>query len=78
MLPVARASTWAPSRIVTRLAASGGAFLPEFVQTPAAAGYGFGASITRSGLMLLPSSVTMFVVGLFAGRLTRKLGGRPW
>src|ERR1035438_3527368 len=27
------------------------AFLPEFVQTPAAAGYGFGASITRSGLM---------------------------
>ena len=31
------------------------AFLPEFVQTPSAAGYGFGASITRSGLMLLPS-----------------------
>jgi len=27
------------------------AFLPEFVQTPPAAGYGFGASITRSGLM---------------------------
>ncbi len=36
------------------------AFLPEFVQTPAIAGYGFGASITRSGLMLLPSAVTMF------------------
>ena len=43
------------------------AFLPEFVQTPTAAGYGFGASITRSGLMLLPSAVTMFIVGLFAG-----------
>jgi len=27
------------------------AFLPEFVQTPTIAGYGFGASITRSGLM---------------------------
>ena len=52
------------------------AFLPEFVQTPAAAGYGFGASITRSGLMLLPSAVTMFIVGLFAGRLARRLGGR--
>jgi EmrB/QacA subfamily drug resistance transporter len=52
------------------------AFLPEFVQTPAAAGYGFGASITRSGLMLLPSAVTMFIVGLFAGRLARGLGGR--
>ena len=32
------------------------AFLPEFVQTPPAAGYGFGASITQSGLILLPSS----------------------
>ena len=52
------------------------AFLPEFVQTPTAAGYGFGASITRSGLMLLPSAVTMFIVGLLAGRLARRLGGR--
>jgi EmrB/QacA subfamily drug resistance transporter len=52
------------------------AFLPEFVQTPAAAGYGFDASITRSGLMLLPSAVTMFIVGLLAGRLARRLGGR--
>jgi EmrB/QacA subfamily drug resistance transporter len=52
------------------------AFLPEFVQTPTAAGYGFGASITRSGLMLLPSAITMFVVGMFAGRLARRLGGK--
>ncbi len=52
------------------------AFLPEFVQTPASAGYGFGASITRSGLMLLPSAITMFVVGIFAGRLGRRLGGK--
>ncbi|HUD76889.1 MAG TPA: MFS transporter [Streptosporangiaceae bacterium] len=52
------------------------AFLPEFVQTPAAAGYGFGASITRSGLMLLPSAVTMFVTGIFAGRLAARLGGK--
>jgi EmrB/QacA subfamily drug resistance transporter len=52
------------------------AFLPEFVQTPSSAGYGFGASITRSGLMLLPSGVTMFAVGLFVGTLTRRLGGK--
>ena len=52
------------------------AFLPEFVQTPSAAGYGFGASITKSGLMLLPSTITMFVVGIFAGRLARQLGGK--
>ena len=52
------------------------AFLPEFVQTPSSAGYGFGASITESGLMLLPSAVTMFVTGMFAGRLVRRLGGK--
>ncbi|MCW2724187.1 MAG: major facilitator superfamily 1 [Frankiales bacterium] len=52
------------------------AFLPEFVQTPRSAGYGFGSSITGSGLLLLPSSITMFVVGLLAGRLTRRLGAK--
>ena len=52
------------------------AFLPEFVQTPSAAGYGFGASITQSGLMLLPSAITMFAVGMVAGRLARALGGK--
>jgi MFS family permease len=52
------------------------AFLPEFVQTPSSAGYGFGASITRSGLMLLPAGVTMFATGLFVGTLTRRLGGK--
>ncbi|MGH3178351.1 MAG: MFS transporter, partial [Streptosporangiaceae bacterium] len=52
------------------------AFLPEFVQTPAAAGYGFGASITQSGLMLLPAAITMFIAGLFAGRLARRVGGK--
>jgi EmrB/QacA subfamily drug resistance transporter len=52
------------------------AFLPEFVQTPSVAGYGFGASITRSGLMLLPSTITMFATGMFVGKLTRRLGGK--
>jgi MFS family permease len=52
------------------------AFLPEFVQTPTQTGYGFGASITQSGLILLPSAVTMFAVGLVAGRLAHRVGGR--
>jgi EmrB/QacA subfamily drug resistance transporter len=52
------------------------AFLPEFVQTPSAAGYGFGASPTRSGLMLLPLAAAMMVVGLFVGRLARRLGSK--
>ncbi|MDT4894313.1 MAG: hypothetical protein QOE97_3348 [Pseudonocardiales bacterium] len=52
------------------------AFLPEFLQTPTSSGYGFGSSITESGLILLPSSVTMFVVGLFAGRLVNGIGAK--
>jgi EmrB/QacA subfamily drug resistance transporter len=52
------------------------AFLPELLQTPSSAGYGFGASITQSGLILLPASVTMFVVGQYSGRLTTRYGGR--
>ncbi len=51
------------------------AFLPEFLQTPSAAGYGFGASITQSGLMLLPAAITMFIVGMMAW-LARRLGGK--
>jgi MFS family permease len=52
------------------------AFLPQFLQTPSAAGYGFGVSITKSGLILLPSSVAMFITGQFAGRLSGWLGGK--
>ncbi len=52
------------------------AFMPQFVQTPSAAGYGFGASITQSGLLLLPSSITMFLVGMFSGRLAQVIGGK--
>jgi EmrB/QacA subfamily drug resistance transporter len=52
------------------------AFMPEFVQTPSIAGYGFGASIIMSGLMMLPSTVTMFITGMFAGRLAQALGGK--
>jgi MFS family permease len=52
------------------------AFLPEFVQTPRAAGYGFGATITRSGLMLLPFTATMFVCSMMTGGLTRRFGGK--
>ncbi|WP_329137630.1 MFS transporter [Streptomyces sp. NBC_01476] len=52
------------------------AFLPEFVQTPKSTGYGFGASITESGLILLPASVTMFLVGMWAGSFARRIGAK--
>jgi EmrB/QacA subfamily drug resistance transporter len=53
------------------------AFLPEFLQTPTSAGYGFGVSITHSGLILLPSSLFMFVFGIGSGRLSKRYGAKP-
>src|SRR5262249_19044842 len=37
--------------------------LPEFVETPARVGYGFGASVTGAGLFLVPSTLAMLVAG---------------
>ncbi len=51
-------------------------FLPQFLQTPAAAGYGFGASITESGRLLLPSAVASFLVGFATARLIHAVGAR--
>ena len=52
------------------------AFLPEFLQTPRSAGYGFGASIIQSGLFLLPLTVTMFLFGLLSGRVAAAIGSK--
>lgn len=51
-------------------------FLPQFLQTPTDAGYGFGASITESGRLLLPSAVTSFLVGFATAALIRRFGVR--
>lgn len=51
-------------------------FLPEFLQTPKSAGYGFGASIIQSGLYLLPLTVTMFAFGLLSGKIAARVGSK--
>jgi EmrB/QacA subfamily drug resistance transporter len=52
------------------------AFLPQMLQTPKSTGYGFGASITESGLLLLPNCAGSFIMGALCGRLTLRHGGR--
>ncbi|UXY31269.1 MFS transporter [Streptomyces sp. HUAS TT20] len=49
-------------------------FLPGFVQTPRSAGYGFGATVTESGLLMLPMLVAMFLSGVLGGRLAPVVG----
>jgi EmrB/QacA subfamily drug resistance transporter len=54
------------------------AFLPQFLQTPDdVTGYGFGASVTESGLLLLPQTVATFLAGLLSGRLAARFGSKP-
>jgi EmrB/QacA subfamily drug resistance transporter len=51
--------------------------LPEYVETPTRAGYGFGASVTGAGLFLLPSTIAMLIAGAQTGRLERRFGSKP-
>jgi EmrB/QacA subfamily drug resistance transporter len=45
------------------------AFVPQFMQIPKAAGFGFGSSVTQAGLLMLPMLVTMAVTGSLSGPL---------
>lgn len=49
-------------------------FLPQFLETPASAGYGFGASVTTAGLLILPMLVAMAAGGLVSGPIHRTVG----
>ena len=51
-------------------------FFPRFVQIPATTGYGLGASVSGSGLLMLPMLVTMAVTGFLSGPLARYVGFR--
>jgi EmrB/QacA subfamily drug resistance transporter len=46
--------------------------IPQFVQVPAEAGFGFGSSVTGAGLFMLPSAFVM----LFAGPISGWMGSR--
>ncbi len=50
--------------------------LPQFAQTPTHVGYGFGASVTQSGLFLAPFAVAMVIVAPMTGRLSVLVGSK--
>jgi EmrB/QacA subfamily drug resistance transporter len=52
------------------------AFIPQLVQTPVRAGYGFGASVTQAGLLMVPMLGAMFVSGILSGRMEPFFGYR--
>jgi EmrB/QacA subfamily drug resistance transporter len=50
--------------------------IPQFVQMPAAAGYGFAVGVTGAGLFMLPSAAVMLVAGPIAGTLAGRRGSK--
>ena len=49
---------------------------PQFAQLPRSTGFGFGASVVVSGLYLLPATIGMTVLGLYAGAISARYGSR--
>jgi MFS family permease len=49
------------------------AFLPRFLQTPTATGYGLGETVAASGLVMLPMLVALGVAGFLTGPLSRRV-----
>jgi MFS family permease len=50
--------------------------IPQYVQEPAASGYGFGASPLESGVFLLPMTAGVMVAGLVAAPFERRFGAK--
>lgn len=51
-------------------------YLPPLVQAPRDAGYGFAASVTTTGLLLLPQTLCTFVASVLSARLAMRVGTR--
>jgi EmrB/QacA subfamily drug resistance transporter len=49
---------------------------PQFAQLPTSTGFGFGASVIVSGLYLLPATIGMALLGIWAGRISARFGSR--
>jgi MFS family permease len=49
---------------------------PQFAQLPKSTGFGFGASVIVSGLYLLPATIGMTILGMYAGRISVRFGSR--
>ena len=52
------------------------AFIPQLAQTASSNGYGLDATVTESGLLLLPWALTQVGIGVVTSRLAPRLDGR--
>jgi EmrB/QacA subfamily drug resistance transporter len=52
------------------------AFVPQFLQIPTAAGFGFGASVSQAGLLMLPMLITMALAGSLSGPMASRFSAK--
>lgn len=68
------------TNIATLLTGGGmfGAYIvvPQLADAPVSTGYGFGATATDAGLLMLPGAALMLLAGPASGRMGGRLGGR--
>jgi MFS family permease len=50
--------------------------IPQLAEAPASSGYGFGASATEAGLLMVPGSITMLAAGPLSGVLGNRFGSK--
>ena len=50
--------------------------VPQFVEPPASSGFGFGASVTRAGLFMVPATAAMLLAARWPGGCEARFGSR--
>lgn len=55
---------------------SGFVLLPQYLQEPVSSGFGFGLSVTESGLYLLPWTFLLLVASVAGGRISVRVGAK--
>jgi MFS family permease len=55
---------------------AGFVLVPQYVEAPVGAGYGFGSSVTSAGFFLLPWTIAMFVASWVSGRMSSLVGSK--
>jgi MFS family permease len=50
--------------------------VPQLAEAPASTGYGFGASATQAGLLMVPGALVMLVAGPVSGMIGERFGSK--
>ena len=76
---MARRPTWSPNLVAFAMGFAlfiAGVIVPQIATLPETSGYGFGLTITQTGLILVPGALAIVVGGWSSGALVQRTGAR--